>query len=114
LEIHSFASRSLRSILRGSSVNHFLSGDSWSLTKIDSNSIFHLLREIEFLWLMMMIHVLHYQFLLGLIRLLFDGDHFLCQRSLALLIYSLLEYVLLDSIEGVLIRHIHSCMSLSL
>jgi len=52
---------------------------------------------------MMMIHVLHYQFLLGLIRLLFDGDHFLCQRSLALLIYSLLEYVLLDSIEGVLI-----------
>lgn len=63
---------------------------------------------------MMMIHVLHYQFLLGLIRLLFDRDHFLCERSLALLIHSLLEYVLLDSIEGVLIRHIHSCMSLSL
>jgi hypothetical protein len=52
---------------------------------------------------MMMIHVFHYQFLLGLIRLLFDGDHFLCDCSLALLIHSLLEYVLLDSIEGVLI-----------
>lgn len=62
---------------------------------------------------MVMVHVLHNEFLFGLVWFLFNGDDFFGEGCVSFLVHCLFQDVFLYCIEGIVIGDIHACMSFS-